>query len=459
MKRPVISLSRALLLAAALGAAPAAAQQVDLNFPIEQFTLDNGLRVVVQTDHSAPTVAIAVYYDVGSRNEVEGRTGFAHLFEHMMFQGSANIPKGGHFEYISINGGDMNGTTSEDRTNYYEILPSDRLALGLWLEADRMRSLDISVENFENQRQVVKEERRLRVDNAPYMPGFLEFFDQAYDSFEYSHSVIGSMDDLDAAQVEDVQAFFELYYAPNNAVLTIVGDVEVDDARELVEAHFGDIPRGAQPPPVEIVEPGRTAMVEADLTDAIATQPFVMIGWQVPQAPSVENDAMAIADIVIATGESSRLYSRLVREDQSALDVSCFIDGRRGPDLQVVYATTAGADPTVVQAAIMEEIAELAANGITEAEFEAAQRQLVRMTVAGVEENLGRALAIGRDALYYNDPERINTAIDRIHAVTIEQVNDALRTYLVPERATVVRIRPATAETEPAPAEAGEVTE
>ena len=451
MKRPVISLSRALLLAAALGAVPAAAQPVDLDFPIEQFTLDNGLRVVVQTDHSAPTVAIAVYYDVGSRNEVEGRTGFAHFFEHMMFKGSVNVPEGQHFRYISINGGDMNGTTSEDRTNYFEILPSDRLELGLWLEADRMSGLVITDDNFNNQREAVKEERRLRIDNQPYMPAFLEFFDLAYDSFEYSHSVIGSMEDLDAAVIPDVEAFFDMYYAPNNAVLTVVGDVEVDDVRAMVEEHFGDIPRGTQPPPVVIEEPGRTAMVVREVTDPLATQPALMMGWQVPPAPGEESDAVLVADIILGTGESSRLYSRLVRQDQTALEVASYIDGRRGPDIEYIFAVTAGADPAEIQAVILEEVERLRTDGITEEELALARAQLIRGTVAGAEENLSRALTIGRDMLYYGEPDRINSAIERIEAVTVEQVNAVLRTYFTPEHATVLLVRPAAAAEQGAP--------
>lgn len=432
--------------------APALAQQpaVELNFPIETFELDNGLRVVVSEDHSSPTVAVAVYYDVGSRNEVQGRSGFAHLFEHMMFQGSENIPKGGHFQYVSINGGSMNGTTSEDRTNYYEILPSDRLALGMWLEADRMRSLDISEENFENQRQVVKEERRLRIDNQPYMNGFLAFFDFAYDSFEYSHSVIGSMDDLDAATVEDVQAFFDLYYKPNNAVLTVVGDTTVAEVRALAEQYFGPIPAGDEPPPVIIEEPGRTEMSVHELTDPLATQPMVMVGWQVPPAPSDENTALQVLDSILVAGESSRMHTRLVRQERSALEVASFLEGRRGPDLQVIYAISTGMDPTTVQTSIMEEIASLRESGVTQEELDTARTQIIRATVSGVEEFLGRSLAIGRDALYYDEPGRINSTIDRLMAVTVEDVNAALQDWFAPERATIVLIRPEAAEVEEA---------
>jgi predicted Zn-dependent peptidase len=437
------------LLAAALAApalASAQAPAVDLEFPIERFELDNGLQVIVSEDHSSPTVAIAVYYDVGSRNEVQGRSGFAHLFEHMMFQGSQNIPKGGHFQYVSINGGSMNGTTSEDRTNYYEILPSDRLALGLWLEADRMRSLDISAENFENQRQVVKEERRLRIDNVPYMNGFLEFFDHAYDSFEYGHSVIGSMDDLDAAELSDVQAFFDLYYVPNNAVLTVVGDTTVEEVRQLANLYFGPIPAGEEPPAVNIVEPERTAMSVHSMEDPLATQPMVMVGWQVPPGPSEINDTLQVLDSILVAGQSSRLHTRLVRQEQAALEVASFLEGRRGPDIEVVYAICAGDNHEEVRDLIFDEIATLREEGVTQEELDTARTQILRATVSGVEEFLGRSLVLGSDALYYDDPGRINSQVERLMAVTVEDVNEALQTYFLPERATLMTITPAAAE-------------
>src|SRR6476469_5354603 len=203
--------------------------------PIEKYSLANGLRVVLNEDHSVPVVALAVYYDVGSRNEREGRTGFAHLFEHMMFQGSENVPKAGHFQHIMKAGGTMNGTTSSERTNYYETLPASQLPLALWLESDRMRSLAVTQENLDNQREAVKEEKRLRYDNQPYVNAFLLMNELIFTNQANAHSTIGSMEDLDAATIDDVQQFFRVYYAPNNAVLSVVGDFDRQEARELVE--------------------------------------------------------------------------------------------------------------------------------------------------------------------------------------------------------------------------------
>jgi zinc protease len=237
--------------AAVLGAATA---------PQLKFTdtrLKNGLRVIIHEDHTAPVYSIALIYNAGSRDERQGRTGFAHLFEHMMFKGSQNVGSGEHFLLVFNNGGSMNGTTNKDRTLYYETLPSNQLDLGLFLEADRMRSLEITKENLDNQRHAVQEERRLGVDNQPYGKTFEAFDELAFDSYAYKHSVIGSMDDLNAASVEDVASFFKTYYAPNNAVLAISGDVNTAEALAKVRKYFEDIPSQPPPPPVVVDEKPR----------------------------------------------------------------------------------------------------------------------------------------------------------------------------------------------------------
>jgi predicted Zn-dependent peptidase len=223
--------------------------------PIQQLILANGLRVILCEDHAVPVVSVALYYDVGSRNEKTGRTGFAHLFEHMMFQGSENVAKAAHFQYIFNAGGTMNGTTSTERTNYYETLPASHLPLALWLESDRMRSLKVTQENLDNQRNAVQEEKRLRYDNQPYVNAFLRISELIFKNPANAHSTIGSMEDLDAATIDDVQEFFRVYYAPNNAVLTIVGDFESATATDLVRTYFENIPSQPAPPPVDVSEP------------------------------------------------------------------------------------------------------------------------------------------------------------------------------------------------------------
>src|SRR2546428_3372370 len=238
--------------------------------PIKQFTLSNGLRVILCEDSAVPVVSIALYYDVGSRNEKTGRTGFAHLFEHMMFQGSENVPKAAHFQYIFNAGGTMNGTTSTERTNYYETLPASHLPLALWLESDRMRSLKVTQENLDNQRNAVQEEKRLRYDNQPYVNAFLRINELIFKNPANAHSTIGSMEDLDAATIEDIKEFFRIYYAPNNAVLTIVGDFEEVEARDLVEKYFTGIPRQPNPPPVDVSEPEDVAQRQENYYDKLA---------------------------------------------------------------------------------------------------------------------------------------------------------------------------------------------
>ncbi|MCB9506751.1 MAG: insulinase family protein [Myxococcales bacterium] len=432
----------AALLAAALTghAAHAAAPQIAIDVTTVQ--LDNGLRVVLAPSSAAPTIGVAVYYDVGSRNEVQGRSGFAHLFEHMMFQGSENLGKGEHFRQISRNGGRMNGTTSEDRTNYFESLPADQLELALWLESDRMRSLAITQENFENQREVVKEERRLRVDNVAYVPAQLEFNELAYSDFPYSHSVIGSMADLDAATLADVQAFFDTYYAPNNAVLGISGDFDPDQALLLVEAYFGDIPAGPAPPAVVIDEPVQRERRERTVDDPFASQPALQIGWQCPAADHADAPALALLGNLLAAGESSRLYDRLVRRDAIALNVTAGADGRRGPDIFSIWATANGAEPAALRDAILDEIAALRDAPPSAAELEAAKQQYYQQLVGWVETNLGRALTTTRDMLYFGSPTYSLDELAAIDAVTPDDVLRVANAYLDPAVFTAVYVVP-----------------
>src|SRR6476469_604228 len=244
-------------------------QQLD----IEEYTLGNGLRVVLNRDNAVPVVAVAAYYNVGSRNEREGRTGFAHLFEHMMFQGSENVRKAEHFQYIMKAGGTMNGTTSSERTKYYETLPANQLPLALWLESDRMRSLAVTQENLDNQREAVKEEKRLRYDNQAYGQIFEVINEMIYRNFANAHSTIGSMEHLDDASVEDVQEFFRIYYAPNNAVLSIAGFIDDATVKELVEKYFGDIPPQPLPPELNVEEPTEVASTYREWEDKLAPFP------------------------------------------------------------------------------------------------------------------------------------------------------------------------------------------
>ena len=293
------------------------AQQSPSKLPPIKFTdntLDNGLRVIISEDHYAPVFGIAVSYKVGSRDERQGRTGFAHLFEHMMFKGSENVGPGEHFYLIFTKGGSMNGTTNNDRTLYFEIMPKNQLDLALFLEADRMRSLRVTKENLENQRQAVKEERRLGVDNQPYGQAFEKMDELVYDNFAYKHSVIGSMADLDAASVEDVQHFFKTYYAPNNAVLSLAGDLDAKETLAKVKKYFGAIPRQPAPKPVDLTSPPVEEERRAKIDDKLARVARVDIAYRIPNVSSDDARALAVGGMIVGGGESSRLYQALVKE-------------------------------------------------------------------------------------------------------------------------------------------------
>src|SRR5829696_8495215 len=283
--------------------------------PLVKFTdvkLKNGLRVIISEDHTAPTVSVAVNYFVGSADEKARRTGFAHLFEHMMFKGSENVGPGEHFTQIFNNGGNMNGTTNEDRTLYYETVPANQLELALFLEGDRMKSLDINKLNLDNQKGAVQEERRLRVDNQPYGQTFERIGEQAYDNPAYKHSVIGSMEDLNAASVDDVATFFKTYYAPNNAVLSIVGDIDTKKTTALIEKYFGAINRQPQPNRPDLTEPPHTGERRSTIEDKLARLPQVDVAWVTPPAGTPDFKALDVLSWVLSSGRSSRLNQVLV---------------------------------------------------------------------------------------------------------------------------------------------------
>jgi predicted Zn-dependent peptidase len=431
--------------------------------PIEQFSLPNGLRVILSEDHSVPVVSVSVYYDVGSRNEREGRTGFAHLFEHMMFQGSENVPKAGHFQYIFNNGGTMNGTTSSERTNYFETLPASQLPLALWLESDRMRSLKVTQENLDNQRDAVKEEKRLNYDNRPYSNAFLRLNELVYQNPRNAHSTIGSMEDLDDATIDDVREFFRIYYAPNNAVLTIVGDFDSAEARSLVEKYFASIPSQPAPPSVDVSEPREVATRSELYLDPFAQLPAVMIGWKVPPRRTEDYYALALASDLLLDGDSSRLYQRLVKDEESVVGIQGSIGERRGPSTLYVFAIPKPGHPTdEIRATIQQEIERLANEGPTPGEMEKLRNTLLNDAVRSRQSTLYRAQRLAEYALYDGDPEIFNTELERYLAVTTEQIKAAVSRYLLTDNHSVMDVVPAqraAAEDKPAPAQTDQAGE
>jgi len=401
--------------------------------------LKNGLRVILSEDHSAPTYSISVVYNAGSRDERAGRTGFAHLFEHMMFQGSENVGKGEHFVLIENNGGGMNGSTNSDRTEYHETLPANQIDLGLYLEADRMRSLVINQANLDNQRETVKEERRQRYDNQPYGQTFDTLFETAYDSFPYKHSTIGSMDDLNAASVKDVSEFFKTYYAPNNAVLTLVGDFKASEVLAKIEKYFGNIPAQAPPPSPDMTEPKQTAERRKTVEDPLAQIPRIDMAWKIPQGNTPDWYALYVLGEILSTGQSSRFYQTLVREKQVAVQEGAGPFERRGPSLFIVdLLVVPGKDLKEVEKLVYDELDRVKNQLVTDSELQKIKMEVKRGKVEQLEGTLYRAQALGENAVFYNDPNVINTGNDRLLSVTKEQIQKVARTYLTDANRTVL---------------------
>jgi predicted Zn-dependent peptidase len=417
----------------------------------DTFSLANGLRVLYSIDRSTPVVSVDLWYRVGARNERPGRGGFAHLFEHMMFQGSANVKKGGHFQLIERAGGNMNGSTGDDRTNYYQTVPSNRLNLVLWLEADRMRSLAITQENFENQRETVKEERRLRIDNQPYIGAFLDGLAIAYDSsscFAYGHPGIGSMDDLNAAKLEDVQAFFDTYYAVNNATLVVVGDVDPDELKRLTQEYFGALPRRPEPPPVACeyrIGPGE---IRREVPDRLANLPAVVRLYRIPPHRAADTRALSLLNIIVGQGESSRLNEAVVRRDKAALVTQVFsTEDRNGPGVLVALAiANQGVDVGRLDSLLVAQVDSVARHGVTAEELTKAKNTFRAQFIRGRETTLSKAEALHHYLYFHDDLAEVNADLDAVLAVTAEDVKRAAATYLAPANAVVIVVKPAPAQ-------------
>ncbi len=406
--------------------------------------LANGLRVILVPDHSAPVYAINVTYNVGSRNEPPGHTGYAHLFEHMMFQGSENVGKGEHFILIYNNGGGMNGTTNEDRTNYFEELPKNQLDLGLFLEADRMRSLAITQPNVDNQRAVVEEERRQSVDNQPYGHADLDIDNLSYDNFAYKHSTIGSMADLNRASLQDVQSFFKTYYAPDNAVLVLVGDFDPEEALTKVKKYFDAIPSQPAPPKADLSEEQHYGERRETIYDPLAREPQIIESYHIPPGNTPDNYAAQALGEILSGGQSSRFYQHLVKEKQLAVNADAEPDARIGPSLFYIVATPRpGVSVADLEKGIDDEIADVIKNGVTAEELAKAKTQELRQFIDQRRSSLNTANLIGEYAVYYNDPNLINTVAKKEAAVTLDDVHAVATRYFVRDERAVVITMPA----------------
>ena len=410
-----------------------------IQIPIQQFKLDNGLRINLSEDHSAPTFALSITYNVGSHDEKPGRTGFAHLFEHMMFQGSENVGKGEHFILVENNGGDMNGTTSEDRTNYFEAFPANQLDLGLFIEADRMRSLVINQANLDNQRNAVQEERRLGVDNQPYGLTFEAIDDTAYDNFANKHSVIGSMKDLNDASVEDVQNFFRIYYAPNNAVLTLVGDFKTDEAMVKIKKYFGAIPKQPDPPPPDLTEPPQKGERRKTLEDSFARTPRIDIVFKIPAGNTPDWYALNVLGNILGSGQSSRLYQTVVKEKELATGANAGTREHRGPSLfGITISVRPGKDLAEIEKTVYAEIEKIKNEPVADWELDKVRMAARRNAANQMQGTLFRAIMVGQMSVYYNDPNLVNTRQTKLQAVTREDIQRVAKKYLNPENRTVI---------------------
>jgi predicted Zn-dependent peptidase len=430
-----------------------ATQQAGPGWTATEHRLDNGLRLVLSEDHLTPVAAVCLWYDVGSRYEANGRTGLAHLFEHLMFQGSAQVRGNGHFELVHGAGGSLNGTTSFERTNYFETMPAHQLELALWLEADRMGSLLAALDekSLDNQRDVVKNERRQRYDNVPYGTAFERLTAMVYpEGHPYHHTPIGSMADLDAVTLDDARAFFRANYAPNNAVLAIVGDIDPEQALAWVEKYFGSIPS----------YDGKVPPGDGTLPDVIGTElreeihedvpaPALMAAYRLPHDGARGCDAAELALIILGAGLSSRLYNRLVRRDRTAVTAGFGLLRLAGaPSLGWLdVKASGGVQIPQIEAAVDEELARLSAAAPAAEDIERAQALLEREWLDRLGTVAGRADELCRYAVLFGDPQLAFTAVSRILDVTTEEVRAVAAARLRPDNRAVLAYEPPASET------------
>ena len=429
-------------------------EAAEFSVPVVYDTLANGLKVVVSQDRTAPTAVIAVYYNVGFRIEPRDRTGFAHLFEHMMFQGSENLGKNEFIGLVQRNGGILNGSTRFDFTNYFQVVPANAVETMLWAEADRMRGLDIDQANLENQQGVVSNEVRVNVINAPY-GGFpwLDLPQVANENWYNAHNFYGELSDLEAASLEDVQSFFDTYYAPNNAAVVVVGDVDPDQVMGWVEQYFGGIARADVPPIPDLSEPRQTEEKRSSKVDSLATRPALAFAYHMPPRNSDAYFAMGLIQQILLAGDDSRLHQALVTENGLTSDVSGGINwplgnmfNYNGPMLWSGWLIhDAETDPDSVLALIDREIEAIRDDGVEPAVLERAKVKLrsdLYDTIGG-QFGIGRADLLATFALFDDDPSRINRLVERFEAVTPGLIRRTARQVLRPENRTVITLEAA----------------
>lgn len=404
-----------------------------IEMQVRHFTLGNGLRVYLLQDRSTPTFSMHLAYHVGSRDEQEGRTGFAHLFEHMMFKGSEKVPEGGHFRYITGAGGTLNAFTTADETQYHQIVPSHYLDMVLWLESDRLRSLAVTDENFDNQREAVKEEKAMRYGNRPYLLALQQFFAEVWSGTGYGHTTIGSDEDLTAASTADVQRFFDTYYVPNNAVMAVVGDIEYDELKRKVDQYFGDLPKGPDRPQRPSIDHSMSAAFSRTVEDPLARQPLYLIGWKTVPKRHRDYQAVRILMNVLLRGDSSRI-TRLLKDERRMVVASISTDSMGGGiDASVsagAFVPSSGNSFESIKEVVREEVAKVKKRGISSKELQKAINQLTVDAVASLATNDGRAQSIAHGVLFYDDPVHPVTELDEYRSVTPKDIKRVANKYL-----------------------------
>jgi zinc protease len=403
--------------------------------PICEHHLANGLRLVAAEDHSRPVVNLQIWYHVGSKDEKPGNTGFAHLFEHLMFRGSRNVGPEQHMRYVRQAGGVVNAYTSFDTTVYWETFPSNCLERMLWLEADRMASLDVSQENFVKEREVVKEERRLRYENPPYGMLLEDILSRAYSQYPYRHPPIGSVEDLDRATIENVRAFHSTYYLPRNACLVAVGDFEMDSLVTFAEKHFGPIPSGGRIPRVHDTEAEPENPRQEPVVYPNAPLDAIVDAYLLPPLGHPDSYALEMAATLLSTGQSSRLYRKLVYEEQIASSAQGDALLLEGPSLFFCFALAQpGASVDQLASSLDEALAAIRDSHASEEEMTRAHNQVAASFVLGRDSAQAKADFLGRCAVLLGDPLRYNTEFERFAAVTCEDIRRVAARYLVPQR-------------------------
>jgi predicted Zn-dependent peptidase len=409
----------------------------------ESCQLGNGLMVIIHENRRIPLVHVNLHYRVGSSYERPGLSGFAHLFEHMMFQGSENVPRNEHGRLIDNAGGRWNAGTNKDRTNYFETVPAHYLDLALWLEADRMKSLEVNEENFENQRKTVIEEKKQSYDNRPYGLSYLRFDELAYQNWAYAHPIIGSLEDLESASLEDAQQFHRRFYGPGNAVLVISGDIDTAYAISRVEKYFESVPDNTSVIEPDLEEPAQAQEKSEVMADALAVLPAVSVGYHIPPLGTPDYYALMMLSLVLADGDSSRLYRRFVYENNWVTGLFAGPNQYKGPGMfRIWFQIQDGVDTGMLMKALEDELNRICDKGVREPELEKARNQVSHRFIARLStvSRVGELLAYY--ASYFGAPDMVNSELERLGSVSAEEIEQAARRTFVTENRTLILTEP-----------------